>query len=150
VTAVADRAVADRAVADRVAPVPTPETQPFWDGCRERTLRVQRCDRCERHFFYPRVSCPTCGSAAQVRWVEASGRATLHSYVISHIPAPGYEPPFVIAIVQLDEGPRLLTNIVGVAAEPGALVLDMPLGVDFEPRGDLAVPVFRPAQPSAA
>jgi uncharacterized protein len=137
-------------MADRLSPVPTPETQPFWDGCRQHALRIQWCDNCQAHFFYPRVSCPRCGSVAAVRWVDARGRATLYSYVISHLKAPGYEPPFVIAIVQLEEGPRLLSNIIGVEADPDALVLDMPLEVDFEPRGELAVPVFRPAQPTAA
>jgi uncharacterized protein len=83
-----------------------------------------------------------------VRWVDASGHATLHSYVISHLPAPGYDPPFVIAIVQLAEGPRLLTNIVGIDPDPDALVLDMPLDVDFEPRSGTAVPVFRPSAAS--
>jgi uncharacterized protein len=137
-------------MADKVAPVPTPETQPYWDGCEEGTLRIQYCDQCQAHFFYPRVSCPRCGSVTAVRWVEASGRATLHSFVISHLPAAGYEAPFVIAIVELEEGPRMLSNIIGVAPDPEALVLDMPLDVDFEPRGDLAVPVFRPAERSAA
>jgi uncharacterized OB-fold protein len=137
-------------VTERPVPVPTPETQPYWDGCQTGTLRIQWCDHCQRHFFYPRVSCPRCGSVAQVRWVDASGHATLHSYVISHLPAPGYDPPFIIAIVELAEGPRLLTNLVGVDADPSALTLDMPLRVAFEPRGDTAVPVFRPSTASGA
>jgi hypothetical protein len=134
----------------RPVPVATPETQPFWDGCQLRLLRIQWCDRCQQHFFYPRVACPACGSPASVRWVDASGRATLHSYVISQLPAPGYDPPFIIAIVELAEGPRMLTNLVGIDADPGALTLDMPLEVDFEPRGEMAVPVFRPSTASAA
>jgi uncharacterized protein len=69
------------------------------------------------------------------------------SYVINHRPAPGFEDaaPYVIAIVELEEGPRLLTNVVGIQADPANLPLDMALQVDFEPRGALAVPVFRPA-----
>jgi uncharacterized protein len=136
-------------VAGKVAPVPTPETQPYWDGCQAGVLRIQWCDHCQAHFFYPRVSCPTCGQVTTVRWVEVSGRATLHSFVISQLPAPGYTPPFVIAIVQLEEGPRLLSNIVGIEPDPDALVLDMPLEAGFEPRGELAVPVFRPAGSAA-
>lgn len=75
----------------------------------------------------------------------ASGRATLYSYVISHLPTPGFSSPFVLAVVELSEGPRLLTNIVGVEPQPELLSLDMDLEVVFEPLGDLAVPLFRPA-----
>ena len=64
-------------------PVPTPETQPFWDGCAAGELRIQRCDDCGRPYFYPRPVCPACGSR-NVRWFTASGRATLYSYVINH------------------------------------------------------------------
>jgi uncharacterized OB-fold protein len=78
----------------------------------------------------------------------SSGRGRLHTYVISHRAAPGFEAdvPYAIAVVELDEGPRMLTNIVGVANTPESLVLDMPLEVDFEERGDQVVPVFRPSR----
>jgi uncharacterized OB-fold protein len=126
--------------------VPTPETAYFWNGCAERELRLQRCSRCEAYFFYPRPACPTCGLDDQVSWHRASGRATLHSYVISHLPAPGFEAgkPLVIAVVELVEGPRMMTNIVGIEPDPDQLVLDMPLVVDFEERASGVVPVFRP------
>ena len=73
-------------------PVPTPETQPFWDGTAAGELRVQQCLACDRHYFYPRPFCPNCG-ASEVEWVTVSGRATLYSYVISHRPAPGFDGP---------------------------------------------------------
>jgi uncharacterized OB-fold protein len=77
---------------------------------------------------------------------RASGRATLASYVIHHRPAPGFEPPYAIALVDLEEGPRMMTNLVGVAQTPEALVLDMPLEVCFEPMDDeISLPLFRPA-----
>ena len=87
-------------------PVPTPETQPFWDGCAAGELRIQRCADCGRPYFYPRPVCPACGSR-NVEWFTASGRATLYSYVINHRPAPGFEDdaPYAIAVVELDEGP---------------------------------------------
>jgi hypothetical protein len=86
-----------------------------------------------------------------VAWFVSSGRGRLHTYVISHRPAPGYEAqvPYAIAVVELDEGPRLLTNIVGVDNTPESLELDMALEVDFEPRDDQMVPVFRPSSPSS-
>ncbi len=127
-------------------PVPTPETRPFWDGAAAGELRIQCCLDCGRPFFYPRTLCPNCGSE-QVEWFTASGRATLYSYVINHRPARGFEDetPYAIAVVQLAEGPRMMTSITGVPATPEALVLDMPLRVAFEQRGDMAIPVFAPA-----
>lgn len=128
----------------KAVPAATPETQRFWDGCAAGELWIQRCDRCAEYFFYPRPHCPNCGSTS-VRWLRASGAATLESYVISHVPAPGYECPYIVAIVALAEGPRMLTNIVDAPATPDGLLLDMPLRVRFEARGDTAVPVFAPA-----
>ncbi|WP_043640220.1 Zn-ribbon domain-containing OB-fold protein [Nonomuraea candida] len=127
-------------------PKPTPETQPFWDGAAEGELRIQRCKTCERHYFYPRPSCPRCGGD-RVEWVRASGRATLYSYVINHRPAPGFEAdaPYAIAVVELEEGVRMMTNIVGVPNTPENLPLDMELRVVFERRGDVSVPLFEPA-----
>lgn len=129
------------------SPMPTPDTEAFWDGTRHGELRLQRCTSCGRAFFYPRSSCPYCG-AGNVEWFVSSGRGRLHTYVISHRAAPGFEAqvPYAIAVVELDEGPRMLSNIVGVDNTPEHLVLDMPLVVDFEPRGDQVVPVFRPAR----
>ncbi|AQZ69689.1 Bll2959 protein [[Actinomadura] parvosata subsp. kistnae] len=127
------------------APKPTPETQPFWDGTAAGELRIQRCEPCARHYFYPRPRCPRCGGD-QVEWVRASGRATLYSYVINHRPAPGFEDdaPYAIAVVELEEGVRMMTNIVGVPNTPEHLELDMELRVVFERRGDVSVPLFEP------
>ena len=127
-------------------PVPTPETQPFWDGCAQGELRIQRCLDCDKPYFYPRPVCPRCGST-NVEWFTATGDATLYSYVINHRPAPGFEDdaPYAIAVVQLAEGPRMMTNLVALPAEPEALVLDMPLHDTFEQRGDMTLPLFAPA-----
>ncbi|TDD06634.1 Zn-ribbon domain-containing OB-fold protein [Nonomuraea diastatica] len=127
-------------------PKPTPETQPFWDGTAAGELRIQRCQTCARHYFYPRPSCPHCGGD-QVEWVRASGRATLYSYVINHRPALGFEDdaPYAIAVVELEEGVRMMSNIVGVPTTPENLPLDMKLRVVFEQRGDVHVPLFEPA-----
>ncbi len=129
------------------APVPTPETRPYWDGCAAGELRLQRCVDCGEPYFYPRDICPACGSA-NVEWFAASGRATLYSYVINHRPAPGFEDeaPYAIAVVQLAEGPRMMTSIRGVPATPEALLLDMPLRVAFEQLGDVWLPVFTPEE----
>src|SRR6266699_832535 len=129
----------------KAVPVPTPDTQPFWDGCAAGELRIQRCLDCAKPYFYPRPVCPACGSA-NVEWFTASGEATLYSYVISHRPAPGFgEAPYAVAVVQLAEGPRMMTNLTGVPNTPQDLVLDMPLRVTFERRGDVPLPIFAPA-----
>ncbi|MEM9428578.1 MAG: Zn-ribbon domain-containing OB-fold protein [Pseudomonadota bacterium] len=126
-------------------PVPTiyPETQHFWDGAAAGKLLLQYCRDCRKHYFPPRPFCPYCGSRA-VEIVEASGRGRLYSYTISHLPTPGYEPPFIVAVVMLEEGVKMLTNIVDCPQTPQAVALDMALEVAFEARGDLFVPQFRP------
>ena len=127
-------------------PAPTPETAAFWEGTKAGELRLQRCRSCSKAYFYPRPFCPDCLSE-DVEWFAASGRATLHTYVINHRPPPGFEndAPYAIAVVQLEEGPRMMTNIVGIENTPENLVLDMDLEVVFEEQGDQVVPRFKPA-----
>ena len=128
----------------RPRPQPTPETQPFWDGARSGELRLQRCDACAHVYFPPRPFCPRCASRA-VSWFKATGKARLYSYVIHHRPAPGFTPPYAIAVVELEEGPRMMTNIVGCPQTPEALVLDMPLEVVFTPVSkEISLPLFQP------
>jgi len=127
-------------------PDPTPETQRFWDGAAARELWIQRCTTTGRFFFYPRSYSPFV-TGGPVEWVRASGNATLYSYNILHRPAPGFEDrvPYALAVVELAEGPRMMTNIVGIANTPENLVLDMPLRVTFEDLGSFVLPVFEPA-----
>lgn len=129
-------------------PMPTPETQEFWDGIKAGEFRLQRCQEagCEKTYFPPRPFCPSCGSR-NVATFKASGKGTLHSYVINHRPAPGFqnEAPYAIAVVKLDEGPTLMTSIRGVAQTPEALVLDMPVELAPEAASDtISLPLFRP------
>jgi hypothetical protein len=132
-------------MSERPLPAITPETRHFWDGARAGELRLQRCEACTHVYFPPRPFCPQCG-AREVSVVRASGRAILYSYVIHHRPTPGFTPPYSIAVVQLEEGPRMMTNIVDVAQTPEALQLDMPLEVTFQRMNDeIHLPLFRPA-----
>jgi uncharacterized OB-fold protein len=137
---------------NRPLPEATPETREFWDGARRHELRIQRCRACGKAYFFPRPFCPHC-SSKDVEWITASGRGRLHTYVINHRPAPGFHDfaPYVIAIVQLDEGPRLMTNIVGVEAAPEALPPDLAVEVAWERQDDdITLPLFRPAAGAAA
>ena len=128
-------------------PVPTPTTQPYWDGTARGELMIQRCVTTGRYFTYPRRLSPYV-VGGEVEWVRASGKGTLHSYVVSHLPGPGYkdEVPYVIAVVELDEGPRVMSNIVGVDPTPNSLPLGLPVRAVFEPRGDLAIVQFTPEE----
>jgi uncharacterized protein len=126
----------------RPLPVPTPETAHFWEGTRLGELRIQVCDDCAHTYFPPRPFCPRCASRS-VSLRRASGRGTLYSYAISHLPAPGFTPPYSIAVVELEEGPRLMTNIVGCPQEPDTLQLDAPVQVVFVKQNeDITLPLF--------
>src|SRR5215213_5480093 len=131
----------------RARPKPTPETQHFWDGTQAGELRLQRCDACANVYFPPRPFCPSCASR-KVSIFKASGKGTLYSYVINHRPAaPGFTPPYAIAVVELDEGPRMMSNIIDCPQTPEALELDMKLEVAFEKLDDkITLPLFRPAK----
>lgn len=135
------------AEAKRARPVPTPETQHFWDGTKAGELRLQKCDDCSKTYFPPRPFCPGCGSR-KVSVFKASGKGTLYSYVINHRPAaPGFTPPYAIAVVELAEGPRMMSNIVDCPQTPEALVLDMKLEATFEKLDDtITLPMFKPAK----
>ena len=131
----------------RMAPEPTPETQHFWDGTLRGELLLQRNKETGIAYFPPRPFDPRTGSR-DVEVFKASGRATLYSYVINVRPRPdmGTEP-YAIAVVQLEEGPRMMTNIVNCPQTPEALQLDMPLQVTFEKISDtIALPLFEPAK----
>jgi uncharacterized OB-fold protein len=127
----------------RPLPRPTPETAHFWEGTTRGELRLQRCRACRRTYFPPQPFCPACGHD-DVDVVLASGEGTLYSYVVTHRAAPGFDAPYVIAVVELAEGPRMLANLVGVEPDPELLPIDLMVEVVFEPVGDMTLPMFRP------
>ncbi|KRW91901.1 hypothetical protein SD51_06595 [Alicyclobacillus tengchongensis] len=126
-------------------PVPVLDTdsRPFWEGCRQGVLRIQRCKTCARYVFYPRSICPHCMSDDLV-FVEAKGLGTVYTYTVVH---RGFGPfqdevPFTIALVDLDEGVRMMTRIVD--AGEGIGIGDR-VEVVFSERDDgLVLPYFRP------
>jgi uncharacterized protein len=132
--------------AGRPVPRPTPESAAFWDGLRAGHLRIQRCRSCGRAYLPPQPSCPACAST-DVGVEVARGLGTVVSAVVSHLPAPGFEPPFVLAVVELAEGPRLLTNIVGGPADLDAVPPDLPVVVSFETFDGTTLPLFRTLEP---
>ena len=125
-------------------PKPTPETEHFWAGAREGQLKLQRCNDCGTVYFPPRPFCPSCISR-NVEAFAATGKGKLYSYVINHREHPAHDGPYSIAVVELDEGPRMMTNIVNCEQTPEALQLDMPVEVVFTPINDeISLPYFQP------
>ena len=122
-------------------PVPDAETAPFWDAVAAGRLDVQRCQSCRRHVFYPRSLCPHCGGV-DLKWVTVSGRGTVYSFTVVHRAPAEFqaEAPYVVALVELEEGVRMLTRLIDV--EPAAVHVAMPVEVTLS--GEPRLPYFRP------
>jgi uncharacterized protein len=131
----------------RTLPKPSPETRHFWEGCKVGELRLQRCRRCSEAYFPPRPFCPNCASR-DIEVFKASGNATLYSYIINHRPRADIgSEPHSIAVVELTEGPRMMTNVINCPQTPEALQLDMPLRVVFgKESADISLPYFEPVE----
>lgn len=123
----------------------TPGAELFWDYCRGEKLVLPFCNQCAAFFYYPRTWCPSCFNQ-DLHWKPVSGRGVVHSFSVIHqSPMPSFDAdvPYVLAIIELAEGPRMLTNIVN--CDVNAVVVDMPVNVVFEKRGNMKVPQFEPA-----
>lgn len=130
---------------DKPMPRPTAVSQPYWDAARDHRLVAPRCRACGTLFLYPRATCPSC-LGADLDWEQLSGRGRVYTFtVVRQAAHPAFtdEVPYVLAIVELDEGPRLLTNVVG--CDPEAVRCDQRVEVDFDDAGAVTVPKFRPA-----
>lgn len=126
-------------------PVATEDSQPFWEGCKSRELLIQRCDDCGHNRFPPSVICPRCMSM-NAQWIKVSGKAKVYSWTIFHqVYYPAFDLPYNVAIVELAEGPRMHTNIVGCKDED--IYIDMPLELVWEQieDQDMFLPKFKPA-----
>ncbi|MDQ1447492.1 MAG: hypothetical protein QOC79_463 [Actinomycetota bacterium] len=130
----------------RPAPIITVDNRIFWEAARDRRLVAQRCRACGRLRHPPRPMCPECHSVDQ-ETVELAGTGTVYSYAILHHPQhPAFSYPIVAVLVDLDEGVRVVSNLVGVG--PAEVRIGAPVRVRFEATADdMAVPVFEPAVP---
>lgn len=133
-------------------PEPDAFTRPYWDAAAEGNLLIRRCGGCGKAHHYPREFCPHCWSE-DVTWERASGHATLYTWSVVHrndLPPFGSRVPYVAAVVDLAEGPRMMTEIVDCGESGHELRIGMALEVAFretgEGEGGVAVPVFRPVR----
>ena len=129
------------------APFVNPEVKPFWDATARGELVLPRCDDCQAVIWYPRPFCPECAST-RVSWVPASGRGTVYSFTVNRrgtadLPEYRDSGTYVLAYVELEEGPRVMTNIVD--CDPDTVRIGQPVEVVFHDTGQgNALPRFRP------
>jgi hypothetical protein len=130
-------------VSFRLAPSMTADTQFFWNGAKEGRLLIQRCGACATLRHPPRPMCPNCHC---LEWdvIDASGRGTVYSYVMPrHPPLPFFDDGYIVVLVELDEGVRLVSNLVDIEAADASI--GMPVQVRFDTfDGDVVLPVFVP------
>jgi uncharacterized OB-fold protein len=116
-------------------PIPTTDTAAFWDGCRREELLYQQCTRCRHVQFYPRPFCTACQSG-ELAWRQSAKRGVIHSFTVMHRPANRAfdgDVPYVIALVDLDEGFRMMMNVIGANARAAAI--GARVRIVFENRG---------------
>jgi hypothetical protein len=131
----------------RPLPAPDPVTRPYWESLRAHAIRLQRCAACARFVFYPRALCPSCGHGELV-WTPVSGRGLVHAFTIAHRhphPAFAARVPYAVALVELDEGVRILGPLVGVEPSPAAVRIGMAVEIVYEDvTAEITLPGFRP------
>lgn len=130
-------------------PQASPLSQPFWDAAREHRLLLQYCPDSDQWVFYPRALDPHSWST-NLEWRQASGRGTVASFIVVHKPGhPAFveDVPYVVALIDLEEGPRMLSNVVDCAVHE--VRIGMPVQVHWVEQGGVVLPKFRPANPSA-
>jgi uncharacterized OB-fold protein len=138
------RAGAGRGEARRLEPPVSDAARPFWDATRDERLVIPWCTDCEQPFWYPREVCPACLGSA-IDWKEASGRGVVYACTVEHTAqTPALEAPYVVALVELDEGVRLMTNVVG--CPPDQVAVGDRVQVTWEALSDgRHLPLFAPA-----
>jgi len=128
-------------------PVPQPESDYYWEKCKAHELWLRHCKSCDTSYFYPRDICPECFSR-DTDWIQSSGKGIVHTFCIVHrgpIPAFRDKVPYMPAIIELEEGARIVTNLVEVEPDPTVIKIGMAVEVVFEDMDDkISLPKFRP------
>jgi uncharacterized OB-fold protein len=135
--------VPDPARAGIPLPVPSPLTEPFWAAVRLHRLEIQRCLACGLYEWTPQMACGACLEES-LEWTPVSGLGAVYTYSVVHRPqSPAFAVPYVVAEVELDEGPRVLTNITGI--DPEDVRIGLRVQVGFEDFDEVTLFNFRPA-----
>jgi uncharacterized protein len=133
---------------DAPLPIPDPVTRPFWESLKAHAIELQKCGGCGRFVYYPRAVCPACLSD-DLAWTPVSGRGVVHAFTIpGRHPNPAFAArlPYVVALVELEEGPRILSNLVAVDPTPDAVKIGMPVEIVYDDvTEEMTLPRFRPA-----
>jgi uncharacterized OB-fold protein len=134
----------DPLAGQRPAPIQLNFSKPFWDGANDKKLMLQYCPKAGKYQFYPRPVSVYTGSR-DLEWREASGRGRIYSFSLSYKAPPPFKDvkPYVVATVELEEGVRILTNIIN--CDPKTLKIDMPVRLTWVLAGSSNYPVFEPA-----
>lgn len=131
---------------EKPLPKPNPDTKPFWSGCREHQLRFQKCHSCGHVRWPASILCPKCHSS-DTEWIVASGKGKVYTFVVFHHAyhkAFENDLPYVTAVIELEEGPHILSNIVGCS--PKEVSCDIPVSVKWEDISEeFSLPKFEPA-----
>lgn len=131
---------------DKPLPEFRPETKPFWEACKKHELVLPRAKTTNEFFFYPRAVSPGEDMTQNIEWVRVSGKAKVWTYAVHHMgPTPAYknEPPYVVALVETQEGVKMMTNIIG--CKPEEVYIGMDVEVVFEDvTPEVTLPKFRP------
>jgi len=126
---------------DRPLPEPNSETAFFWEAAQKGELHILRCNACGTYVHLPRPACRNCQST-DLAPARVGGRGVVHSFTVTHFPLPGFEPPFAVALIELEEGVRLASNVVDVP--PEEMAVGIPVEVTFEKvADDVTLPLFR-------
>lgn len=124
----------------RPIPAIDEQSRPYWDAAREHRLLLQRCSGCDRYVFGARAVCPGC-HASSLEWVPASGGGVVYSFtVVWRAASEAFVAPYVVALVDLDEGPRMLSTLR--VADPGMAAIGARVRVAFEELDEVTLPVF--------
>jgi uncharacterized protein len=133
--------------AQKPLPVADPVTAPFWESVKAHAMQLQRCNGCGRFIFYPRGVCPHCFSD-DLAWQPVAGTGAVHAFtIVQRHPSPAFndEVPYVVALIELDEGVRMLSNLVDIEPDPARVKVRLPVEVVYDDATDeVTLPKFRP------
>ncbi|MBT3428282.1 MAG: hypothetical protein HOL98_06260 [Gammaproteobacteria bacterium] len=122
------------------------DTREFWEGTKQHEFRYQQCNQCDEVVFYPRRHCPGC-TAGELIWKVSTGKGTVYTYSVvrqSYHPFFRNRVPYAVAWIDLEEGPRILSNVVGVDDPLNDVSIGMAVQVEWEEHENLNIPLFKP------